>query len=415
MRQGAPGAEGGVCGSSGSSVLGLLLLLVFMGGWSGCARPDASSEDDAEAWNPVPVEVVSVRRGEVARVLRASTTLSGVRETLVQAETAGVVTELLVDQGDRVASGERLLVLSDQESRLALEEAQRTVNRLTEERRSTAALVSEGLLGRQLLDELDARLDQARSQVDRLRSRRASLVVRAPFDGVITERRVGPAETVAPNQVLFRLVDDASLEAIVQVPERELQRIRPGMDAEVAVDALGGRVQPATVRSIDPFVDPRSGTLRVRVRLTADEATDDEPRVLPGMFVQVRLPLDVRSNTLVIPRRAVVREGERVVVYVLREPRTRPSGQSTGPESAWTVERIEPELGHEEGALVEVREGLEEGDRVLEVGQVGLDPAAVVHVVVDASEEASTPPVEATSGEPDPARSAEAQPDESEG
>jgi membrane fusion protein (multidrug efflux system) len=177
---------------------------------------------------------------------------------------------------------------------------------------------------------------------------------------------------VAAGGELVELADIEPLRAAVELPERDLAVVREGLLAEVSVDAFPGVSFPGRVVRVAPFVAPDTGTFAVRVELDPD-ATG---RLRPGLFSRVRLVVDRRDDVLVVPRRALLVDGDGDVVYVVRD------GQA----------RAAPlELGHADGDRVEVRSGVAEGDRVVVLGQDSLAPGTPVRVIGEAPAGASPP------------------------
>ena len=356
-----------------------LLTLALVGA---ACKPSGSGEDETgPLWTPVPVEVASVETRTLARYLRATTTLAAEEEATLLAETPGLASRVLVVQGQRVEQGAVLVELANEEGRLAADEARRQLRRWEEESARLSPLVAEGLLSRQALDEATAQREAARAQVQRAEAQARLLRVRAPFAGVITERLVHPGEVVAPQRVLFRMIGDGPLVAHLSIPERELLHIHLGQPVELLVDAYGGASVAAEIDHLDPFVDPRSGTLRARLRVLEHDvalASGDRRPLRPGMFVTARVRTEVRPGVVALPRRALTREADRAWVFVVGDQVSRPDEVTTSHPHAWRVQRRDVQTGLEEGPWVEVLEGPAQGEQVLTIGQVGLDPSALV-------------------------------------
>ena len=91
------------------------------------------------------------------------------------------------------------------------------------------------------------------------------------------------------------------LKASVFIPERELARLKPGQSATIAVDALAGRAFPAIVKLVSPTVDAATATFKVTL-----EVNDPQGDLKPGMFSRVGIVFERRTDTLTIPRVALI-------------------------------------------------------------------------------------------------------------
>ena len=118
---------------------------------------------------------------------------------------------------------------------------------------------------------------------------------------------------------------------------------------------------------LSPVVDPTTGTIGLRLAIRHVPPQEDQPqmRLRPGMFVKVRIAIQTKENVLVIPRRSVIRRDDVTKVFVMREG---------------LAEERQVQLGILDGSVVEVTEGLNDGDKVIVLGQDGLQNGTAVTV-----------------------------------
>jgi RND family efflux transporter MFP subunit len=239
-------------------------------------------------------------------------------------------------------------------------------------------LAAQGVASRQFLDaavasrdSLAARLAATRDEV-KVAEREVSVrrqdvedtLIRAPFDGVATSKNAQPGEIVSPVSAgggftrtgIGTIVDMGSLEIEVDVNEAFIQRVRPDQPVVATLQAYPEWKIPARVITTVPAADRQKAT--VKVRIAFDQLGD--PRILPDMGVKVSFQADADGAAaaqprLLVPARALRRENERGIVFVLRDDR---------------VERRAVAVGGSDGAGVEVTSGLRPGDVVV------LDPPA---------------------------------------
>lgn len=368
-----------------------LLLLAFVA----CDRPAGESEDDEgsgaaedeESFTPIPVEAAPIVSADLYRVVTGSTTLNSARQVDAVAEVAGSVREVRVEAGDSVEEGQVLARVVNDDVRISIEEARQIVERNDREVERLRPLFDRGFLAAQTFQTAEDQLQSALTSLRRLRSQGASQTVRAAISGVVTRRDVEVGAVVVPNQTLFSITVLDSLEARIAVPERELGQLRVGQPAQVMVEAYEGQAFAGAVTRIDPIVDPQTGTVEVRVGLSEIVGSEGE-RLRPGMFSGVRIITDTRMGVAAVPKRALIREAGTHYVFVIGEAAERPehegSGEPTGLDALppFTVDRVEVSLGYEDQDRVEVSE-LAVGDRVVVVGQNGLDTDSVVVIPRD--------------------------------
>jgi HlyD family secretion protein len=182
--------------------------------------------------------------------------------------------------------------------------------------------------------------------------------IRAPAPGQVLLRDVEPGDVVAAGRTLLTMVVDGDLQLVAQVDERNLAFLKPGLAATATADAFPDAVFPAAVATIAPSVDPARGTVEVRFRVDAPPAF-----LRADMTVSVNVDVGRKGRALAIPTEAV------------RDP--------TG--SPWVLaitggraERRAVKVGLRGDALVEVLEGLAEGDAVIAPAAGWVEPGARV-------------------------------------
>lgn len=348
---------------------------------SGCGRPDAGARSTSEAPR-LAVAVAEVRLGSLELSHQGPATLEAERETAVVAKTSGVLVRLLAEEGDRVEAGQPLARLDDERQRLELARAEANLARLENEFRRATELRAQKLLSEEAYERIRSDLAVQRAARDLAALELSYTEVRAPIGGVILERLVKEGNLIQPNQPLFRIASFRPLLAVLHVPEREFSRMRPGLPALMAVDALGGEVFMGRVLRVSPALDAGTGTFRVTVAFD-----DPKERLRAGMFGRLRIVYERREGVPVVPREALIEEDGRVFAFRIRDGR---------------AQRVELRLGASDGPFAEVVSGLELGDRVATVGRQALRDGAEVTAIGDVGESPSEEP------ESDPERVAEA-------
>jgi len=276
------------------------------------------------------------RQDLVARVMAGGQVMSPARIALGSAS-VGQVTQVLVEEGDRVERGQLLVQLDDGEPRAAAAAARAAVAQASA-RLELAAAGSESRLAM-------AALEGARAQLAQAESRLAHSRLRAPAPGVVLARAAEPGDVVEPGKALLVLSRAGETRLSVQPDEKSLALLRLGQQALAVADAFPGLVFPAEVFFIAPAVDATRRTVEVRLRVP------DAPAFLrPDMTVSVSVEVGRRAGALVAPADAVREAAGETYVLVVRGGRT---------------ERRTVSIGLRAEGVVEVTGGLAEGDEVV--------------------------------------------------
>lgn len=200
--------------------------------------------------------------------------------------------------------------------------------------------------------------------------------VRAPISGTIVSLPMQVGSRLAQGQAVARIATTTDLQIRTHIPERYIGRIRLGGRAIVSLSAYPDARLTARITETSPVLDPQSRTMEVTLRL---ERADS--RVRPGMFAQVRLITQEKSDTVKLPANAVVtRFDEDFVFLVLNGTQ---GGNANGDSSAARVERRPVTTGIEIDDTVEILEGLSGGEVVVVQGQNLLDDSARVNIVTE--------------------------------
>ncbi len=344
------------------------------------------AEDDSSEVRLVPVEVETVTRGRIRSFIHLNSVIETEAAVQVFPLVSGHVAEIRVEEGRRVQSGDTLLRLEDAEILLAEERARLEYDKTLADLERLDQLKTLGgtdLVTRQDLEDAEYRRDQAylnwRSAALRVERSR----VTAPIAGILSERLVRVGDYVTGGTRLFTLVDDRELIAVLDVPERELSRLGPGQGVTVRTLARGEREYGGWIKRIAPVVDPASGTVRVTV------GVEDPPGQLrSGMYARCSIVTDTRENAILVPKRALLYDRDRLVVYVV--------------EDSLASRRILSK-GYEDEFRVEALAGLEAGESLVVIGQSGLKPGSSVRVVGDTLAAPETALKNAGGGEADSA------------
>ncbi len=356
------------------ALLLLSLTLAACGGGDGNTDGDVDGDEtvaeNGESEQPetiIPVEVMTVGRGDIFAAYTGSASLEAFDEASVVAKVGGEVRQILVEEGDFVQRGDVLARLDGDRLRLELEQSRANVARLEQEYERSVELNQKGLVAASAFETTKYELDGLKAQFELAKLEYAYTTIRAPISGVVSTRDIKVGNTIERNAPTFTITALDPLVAYLYVPEREFGRIDAGQPVRMRIDALPGKLFEGTVARISPTVDPETGTFKATV-----EISDSESRLKPGMFGRLAVIYDQQRNTLLLPRDALIETTSGSSVFVVRDG---------------VAERVDVETGYAWEGEVAVLEGLADEDQVVVVGQAALKTGSKVRVI---GEETST-------------------------
>ncbi len=315
------------------------------------------------------------------RSLPLTGSLSPLVQTTVKAQAPGEVTEVTVREGQSVQQGEVLVridprnlsaELDNQQAVLEKARADLALARL--DRDKSASLLEKRFIAQNAYDAVDAAYKASRANVKaaeaQLSLARIALdyaTVRAPFAGTVAQRLVQPGEKVGIGSSMLMLVDLSHLELEAPVPANDVSSIKTGQIASFHVGGFDGRAFEAKVERINPMID--TGSRTVMLYLSVDNA---DGVLKGGMFAQGDLLLEQTAPVIAVPLTAVREQAGRSFVFVIEND---------------TIARrpVKPGMRSEAQNLVEIREGIAAGERVVTARIATLKADSPVLIAVPAA------------------------------
>jgi membrane fusion protein, copper/silver efflux system len=187
---------------------------------------------------------------------------------------------------------------------------------------------------------------QLLAEIERTRDVPLTFILSAPRDAIVLERNAVDGQRVMPGDVMFRLADESTVWALVDVVERDLAVVRDGERVTVRVRGYPDRTFPGTVSLVYPFLNAATRTVRVRIELANPDLL-----LKPDMYAEAEIDTGSGNAMLSVPDSAVIDSGDRQLVLVDKgdgrfEPRT-------------------VNLGRHGAGYVEIRDGLKSGENVV--------------------------------------------------
>jgi RND family efflux transporter MFP subunit len=350
------------------------LVLLAMVNLAGCSNEKIRTAPSPESVRNIPV--LAVQQASVPDLLEAVGTVRAAQTSDAASQMMGNIVEIRAHEGDHVQRGQVLAVIDDSQPRAAVDRA--TAADLAAQQQLVGAdsdlalaqstlkryqtLLEKKSVSPQEFDEAKARqqatlarrdmakagqaqaqagLSQARTSLDYTR-------IRAPFDGVVTEKKADSGTLASPGMPIFTIEDVRRYRLEANVNENDLQYVRRGEQVSVVIDALDNADLKGKVVQIVPAADAASRTFLVKIELPTDS------RLHSGLFGRAQFSRGERQ-ALLIPRSAVVERGQLQGIYVLDQNKVASLRYIT--------------LGKRSWAEVEVLAGLQDGERL--VGKPG--------------------------------------------
>jgi RND family efflux transporter MFP subunit len=309
--------------------LRLLLLIAMAATLGGCGKfpfPGAGKAAVAAPSQPLliaPEDVHTVRNSALTSGPAITGSIQPERRADLRAEVSAVVLQVLRENGDAVRRGDLLVRLDDTAIRdglaaaesasraaaQAFEQAERQFQRMT-------TLRTSGMASAQQLEDAEVRRNNAQSDVEGAKTRvvlaRQQLQrteVRAPFDGVVSDRKVSAGDTAQVGKELLKVIDPRSMRFEAMVSADNVGEVKVGQKVHFRVNGYGEQEFQGKVRRLNPAANP---TTR-QVEMLVDFVGDDQPR-LGGLYAEGRLETQTR-NSLTLPATAIVRDGDKAMAW----------------------------------------------------------------------------------------------------
>ncbi|WP_040478838.1 efflux RND transporter periplasmic adaptor subunit [Mariniradius saccharolyticus] len=348
-----------------SVVVFLMTVLLYS-----CEKPAEDSQDiPLESFRAevtaTPVKVGQAERKSFDYLIQASGKMEALEQVAVVAERAGFLEWLSVKEGDYVEKGNTIARLDAADAALKLEKAKIQVKNakanFDSDLLSFETLLKSGDQDKiaQVTDQLKAKTGLYAAEIELKEAERdlEKTAIKAPISGRVADLKPKQGSLVNGGDVLFEIINTSSLELKVKVLESDIEWLSLGQKAEIT--AIGSsQVLTGSIRSTNPKVD-ENGLVQVGILVSGAKG------LLPGMNARaiIRAP---QSNSLVVPKQALVYRSGRPVVFTVEKE-----------ESKWNY----VEVGKDNGEEVEILSGIEPGSTVITSNNLQLAHQAPVQIV----------------------------------
>ncbi len=304
------------------------------------------------------IQVVDATSVKKENVLALTGTIAANQGATVSSKVAGRISRLEVQNGDSVSSGQVLIQLEDTLYRnalavdqAALSKARANLASVQLNRDRVKALLESGAASQKEADDLESAMTVAQADVSAAEAAVAiaqenlsATRITAPISGLAANRFAELGQMVAPGTPLLAVEDLSSVKLIVDVEQKDLAEIVPGLTAKISVEGFESTPFTGTVERINP-----SGKAAARVFTTEISIPNKENRLKSGMFAEAVIRLGEPTDVIAVPMDALAGNQGQYHVFLIEGDRVR---------------RQAVEVGSTMGKMVEIRSGLTEGQGI---------------------------------------------------
>ncbi|MBU7006000.1 efflux RND transporter periplasmic adaptor subunit [Phosphitispora fastidiosa] len=360
------------------AAVGLIILAIAWGAMS--KNKDVSATQDEEV---TPVKIVKAAKGELVSTLKISGKVAASKEVTIVPKVGGKVTDVKVKEGQKVKRGDLLIALDDADIRaqirvteaslemskagqqtavIAYQEAQANLERMK-------ALFAEGAISKSQLETAEnnfaraaasytpdaggtqtaAQIKQAQAQLEAARINLQNTRITAPIDGTVAAKNIEPGEMAGPGSPVLTIADMDQMVVEGNLAESEVNFAKVGDEVKVYVTAADEEPFQGYIESVSPIADPVTKAYSIKVWLENGSLL-----LKGGMAAEIYMTAEARDEVLVLPREALLDQGDRQVVYVVDGDKAR--------------ERVVT-LGLTTDEMAEIVSGLKAGEQVVISGQ----------------------------------------------
>ncbi|MCW8955593.1 MAG: efflux RND transporter periplasmic adaptor subunit [Gammaproteobacteria bacterium] len=327
-------------------VLGLILTFFII---TACSDDQAAKNQKTRPVHKVLTVEVASQQVSIQKILPG--TLTAQRKVQIFNQEEGLLTTLPFYEGDRVAKDSLLASLDDALIRAELSKATAALKQTKLDLDRVKNLLPRKLASEDEVAKARTAVDIAQAELNHQQTRLSYTRIRAPFDGIISERNVEPGDVVPVHSHMLSLIDTSSLKARVYVSELLLPLIKINDPVTIKIDALGDAIYSGQVIRSHPTIDAntRRGIIEVELSPVPEGA-------LPGQLCRISLNTQT-AERIMIPFDAVRHDKDGAYVFRVIDNKAIKTSIRTGVQS---------------DQIIEVLDGINIGDRIVNQGFFGL-------------------------------------------
>lgn len=403
----------------------IILLLVTIIFLAGCGEKKTTAEDEIQ--RPIPVNVVKAVRTTVESIVTLNARVEAVKQVNVSAKTPGKVERVNVQIGEKVNKGDVLFVLEQKDIRLSVAQAEAAYNiakasynkvtgggleqqmvqlksgyeiakanyedaklnyERTKELHEAGGVSKQAFEGAEIkfklseeqyisakanyeltkvkinpenIETAKAQLQQAKAAYDIAKSQLDNTEVKSPMDGVVASKSVKVGEMTSSAVPAMSIADLSSAVVKVGVTEEIINKIKVGDKVKVKVKVASDNAFDGTISSISPVADARTQTYQVEILIQ-----NNTGMIKGGMFAEIMIAVDKAVNALAVPLESIIDDSGKKIIYIT--------------DGNKAIKR-EITAGYSDGVIIQVLQGLKDGETVVSKGQTYLQDETKIIII----------------------------------
>jgi membrane fusion protein (multidrug efflux system) len=314
---------------------------------------------------PTPVIVMSAYKDKFVDKVEAIGTLRANESITLSSTVTEIATAINFTDGQRVKKGDILVEMTNEEEKSLLDQQRALVNEASQKMNRALELVPSGASSKALLDERQNDYTSAKAALAALQSRLDDHIITAPFDGVVGLRNISAGTLLQPGTIITTLDDDSIMKIDFSVPSVFISSLVTGMKIKAKSSGFADTFE-GEVSAIDSQIDEITRSIAVRAILP-----NPERKLKPGLLMTVELQKDARENVC-IPESGIVPEGKKHFVYTVNEE-----------NNSFLVQKREVIIGTRKEGFVEIKSGLQEGERFVTQGTMMVRDGAKIKITAE--------------------------------
>ena len=308
----------------------VFMVLVFAAALTGCTKGNEKADKAAAAAIEVLIaseDLITVRSGTLASGPVITGSIQPERRADLRAEISAVVLNVLKENGESVKRGDLLVRLDDTSIRdgmtsaeAAARSAAQSFDQAEKQLQRLKTLRGSGMASMQQLEDTEIRRNNAQSDLIAAQARAVQArqqlqrtEVRAPFAGVVTERKVSAGDTAQIGKELLKVVDPTSMRFEGYVSADRISSVKVGQPVAFRINGYNQQTFNGTVKRVDPAANPTTRQVEVLVGFV----DSSQPRV-SGLYAEGRIEAG-SSQVLMIPDAALVRSGDKAYTWRIKD------------------------------------------------------------------------------------------------
>lgn len=342
------------------------LIIIVLGGFItyrviSNKKKNEESKKFGDKDRPTSVTGIVIKTSVFDNNLSLSGSIEANEQVEIHSEISGIVEGIYFSEGSNVKKGQVLFKVNDIELRAQLRQAQTKEGLAGENQRRAKLLLQKEAISQEEFDVANADYASAKAQTQLISAQIAKTSVKAPFSGKIGLRSISPGTYITPTVLVAKLVNTGKLKITFSIPEKYAAQVNSSSVIDFSVSG-SDKIYKAKIYAIEPEVEVATRTLKIRAI-----AENTDGKLFPGTFADVKLPLNIVKDAIVIPSEAIVPIQDGKKVYIANMGKAK---------------EVKVEAATRTDASVLILSGLKAGDTLITSGVMSLKDEAPIKVKV---------------------------------